>query len=106
MPGQPTVPAREGPAPEEGVRAGFVVHGRVQGVGFRWWTRRTAEDLGLSGSVRNRRDGTVEVRARGPASSVERLADALARGPRSAAVRGVDRFDPGDVAGSGFEIEH
>lgn len=38
----------------------FVVHGRVQGVGFRWHVVRVAEDLGISGEVWNRRDGTVE----------------------------------------------
>lgn len=87
------------------IRAGFVIHGRVQGVGYRWWTRQRAVDLGLDGSVRNLPDGTVEVRTRGPASAVNRLENALGRGPRSADVRRVVRFDPGAVAGSGFEIE-
>jgi acylphosphatase len=89
----------------EEVHAGFVGHGRVQGVGFRWWTRRIATDLNLRGSVRNRSDGTVEVRARGPVDAVERLADDLRCGPRGAGVARVQRFDPGPVGGSSFQIE-
>jgi acylphosphatase len=47
------------------VRMVAVVHGDVQGVGFRWWTRGRAEALGLRGSATNRRDGRVEVAAEG-----------------------------------------
>ena len=43
----------------------FIVTGRVQGVGFRWFTRQTASELGLRGTVRNARDGSVEVVADG-----------------------------------------
>lgn len=85
--------------------AGFIVHGRVQGVGFRWWTSRTASAMGLHGTVRNRSDGTVEVRARGPAEELTRLAALLERGPRGARVERLERFDPGPVRVEGFEIE-
>lgn len=81
------------------------MHGRVQGVGFRWWTRRTAEELGLAGSVRNLSDGTVEVRAAGSADSLDELERRLQSGPRSAAVRRVERLDPGHVSSDGFRIE-
>lgn len=55
------------------------VHGRVQGVGFRWWTRSRALELGLVGSASNLADGRVEVVAEGPRNACERLL-ALLRG--------------------------
>ena len=54
------------------------VRGRVQGVGFRWWARARALELGLVGHARNLGDGRVEVVAQGTASAVERL-EALIR---------------------------
>lgn len=56
------------------------VRGRVQGVGFRWWTRSRALELGLAGSAANLDDGRVEVVAEGPREACERLLVAL-RGP-------------------------
>jgi acylphosphatase len=64
-----------------------VVTGRVQGVGFRYSTIRQARALGLGGTVANRYDGSVEVQAEGPRSSLERLVDWLKRGPPGAHVR-------------------
>jgi acylphosphatase len=64
----------------------FHVTGLVQGVGFRWWTQRHAQRLDLRGSVRNLRDGSVEVRVSGPAESVGKLQDLLRRGPAGAQV--------------------
>jgi acylphosphatase len=49
------------------------VRGRVQGVGFRWWTRSRALELGLAGSAANLADGRVEVNAQGPREVLERL---------------------------------
>lgn len=49
----------------------------MQGVGFRWWTREQAEELGLAGSARNQPDGTVEVVAEGPREALEALLDRL-----------------------------
>lgn len=72
--------------------AGFLVSGRVQGVGFRWWTRRTASRLGLSGTVRNLPDGRVEVRARGSAAALDELDTSLRIGPLGAAVEAVESF--------------
>lgn len=70
-----------------------VVRGKVQGVGFRYWTHHTAKAMvGLEGGVvRNLPDGSVEVIAEAPDKDVlERLVDALHRGPAAAQVVGVD----------------
>jgi acylphosphatase len=74
----------------EDVRVRAVVHGRVQMVGFRMFVIRHAGDAGLSGSVRNLADGTVEVILEGPAGSVERVVDLLHQGPSHALVERVD----------------
>ena len=71
-------------------REHFVVRGLVQGVGFRWFVRETAERLALSGWVRNAADGSVEAEAEGPARSLEEFAAALRQGPASARVDAVD----------------
>jgi acylphosphatase len=60
-----------------------IVEGRVQGVGFRAFVLESALELGLTGWVRNRWDGTVEVMAEGPKVDLERLLEALRRGPHS-----------------------
>lgn len=56
------------------------VHGRVQGVGFRWWTRSRASELGLAGYASNLADGRVEVVAEGPRPDCERLLTLLRSG--------------------------
>jgi acylphosphatase len=82
-----------------------VVTGRVQGVGFRAWSRRRAEGEGLRGWVRNRADGAVEVHVAGPGEAVERFARALEEGPRGARVRQVRREDGAEgLPERGFEI--
>ncbi len=72
-----------------------VLRGRVQGVGFRYWTEETAVDLGLRGWVRNRRDGTVEAVFAGPADLVDAMIEACRRGPPGARVDRVDARDAG-----------
>jgi acylphosphatase len=71
---------------------GWLVRGRVQGVGFRWWTRHWAEDLGVVGSVENLPDGAVRVMARGHPEALDRLEAALGDGPAAAHVEGIDRM--------------
>ncbi len=71
----------------------YVVHGRVQGVGFRWFVARQATRLGLVGFARNLDDGSVEVVAQGEASALESLAEALRRGPSMARVSSVENTD-------------
>jgi acylphosphatase len=63
-----------------------IVHGRVQGVGFRWFVRTEARRLGLAGWVRNLPDGTVELRASGIAQFLSALEQAIQRGPDGAEV--------------------
>lgn len=70
--------------------------GRVQGVGFRYTTERTAQQLGLAGWVRNLPDGGVEVWAQGTPTAVQRLQAFLAQGPRGAVVDSlsIERVEP------------
>jgi len=70
-----------------------IVHGRVQGVGYRASTRIEAERLGLTGWVRNRRDGTVEAALHGHAEQVEKMLDWMRRGPTIALVVHVEVSD-------------
>lgn len=64
------------------VRRRIRIEGRVQGVGFRWFTRSEARELGLTGWVRNLPDGTVLCEAQGRATDVAALERAVAAGPR------------------------
>ena len=66
------------------------VHGRVQGVSFRYYTRRRATELGVAGYVRNAPDGTVEVVAEGQRVGLDELAAFLRVGPPAAVVTHVD----------------
>ena len=67
-----------------------VVHGRVQGVGYRFFVIETATALGLTGYARNQNNGSVEVVAEGAQSGLDTLLAALRRGP---ALARVDRVD-------------
>ena len=62
------------------VRLTAWVHGHVQGVGFRWWTRSRALELGLTGFAANKADGRVHVVAQGPREACEKLLDLLEHG--------------------------
>jgi acylphosphatase len=68
----------------------FIVRGRVQGVGFRWFVEREAKQLGLGGWVRNNEDSTVECIAAGPPEKVAALRTRLEQGPRASRVDRVD----------------
>jgi acylphosphatase len=80
------------------MRLHVLVRGRVQGVGFRWFVREAARELGLAGWVRNRPDGTVEVAAEGSAATLDQLRDELRKGPPGAAVTSVDDLEADDRA--------
>jgi acylphosphatase len=66
--------------PEPDTRLTAWVHGRVQGVGFRWWTRCRALELGLTGYAANQDDGRVLVVAQGPRAAGEKLLHLLVGG--------------------------
>ena len=88
-----------------GEERGFRVRGRVQGVGFRWWTRRVACTLRIVGTVRNRSDGTVEIRARGSAGALASLARELRKGPAGARVEEIEDFEIEEpLLREGFDI--
>jgi acylphosphatase len=72
------------------VRVRAVVHGRVQMVGFRAFVIRHAENAGLSGTVRNEPDGSVETVLEGPRPEVERVLELLRQGPTHARVERVE----------------
>ena len=92
---------------EAGGSRAYRVVGWVQGVGFRHWTRRTAERLGLAGTVRNLPDGSVEVHAAGSEQSLRRLEEALREGPPGARVERLEALSPKAVTErSGFRIEY
>ncbi|NUS35485.1 MAG: acylphosphatase [Pseudarthrobacter sp.] len=74
----------------ESVRLEARVHGMVQAVGFRYWTMGQAEDLGLSGEVRNLDDGSVSVVAEGPEPKVRQLLEWLNSGSTPGRVDNVD----------------
>jgi acylphosphatase len=84
----------------------YIVRGRVQGVGFRWFVDSEARQLGLSGWVRNNVDGTVEVLAMGNEVQLANLREKLQRGPRAARVDEVQVLPAEPVAGlETFRIE-
>jgi acylphosphatase len=80
------------------------LRGVVQGVGFRWWVRRTGLALGVEGWVRNEPDGSVSVHVRGSGAQLDAMERALARGPGGARVREMERAEAELEGVSGFEI--
>jgi acylphosphatase len=67
-----------------------IIQGHVQGVGFRYFVQGKAKSLGLTGWVRNRWDGSVEVLTEGKRTELDSLLEALYRGPRGATVTNLD----------------
>lgn len=85
----------------------FIVSGRVQGVGFRWFVVRAAERMQVCGWTRNLPDGTVEVVAQGEPGSVASLEDVLKTGPRGARVDAVEsKENEPDANLSDFTVRH
>ncbi|MGV0742059.1 acylphosphatase [Mycolicibacterium sp. XJ870] len=89
--------------PNDQVRLSAWVHGHVQGVGFRWWTRSRALELGLAGFASNRPDGRVHVVAQGSRENCQRLLDLLQSGKTPGSVDNVvaDWSEP-DAPMAGF----
>ena len=86
----------------------FLVKGRVQGVGFRWFVQREAAEIGLRGWVRNTNEGHVEVVAAGDEASLAELKVALRKGSRGSRVDAVVEDELAESEGAqlgAFEIE-
>jgi acylphosphatase len=83
----------------------FVISGKVQGVGFRWFTHETASREGLKGWVRNLPDGRVEAVLEGEAEAITRVERALRSGPRGARVEKVQADDEEPGGYRSFTIE-
>jgi acylphosphatase len=81
------------------------IEGRVQGVGCRYWTEATATRLGLSGWVRNRRDGSVEALFSGPAATVAEMLALCRQGPPSSRVDRIDTTEEDDPPPAGFGVK-
>ena len=77
-------------ANEENLEIHAIVKGWVQGVGFRFFAERSANQLGIKGWVRNLYNGDVEILAQGSKDSLEKYISALQQGPRSARVKEVE----------------
>jgi acylphosphatase len=77
----------------------FLVRGHVQGVGYRWFTKRIAEELKVTGYVRNLSNGDVEIFAQADGVSLDQLRQELMRGPSSSQVDEVIEQDRQVVAG-------
>ena len=84
----------------------FLISGRVQGVGYRFYAKRLAEELGVSGWVKNLADGRVEARATGDPEVIDELLAGLRQGPVGARV---DQIEVSELqvesAGAGFDIK-
>jgi len=86
----------------------IIVTGRVQGVGFRYFTVRCANDLGLCGWVRNLPDGSVETAIQGQGEKIEKMIGLLKQGPGAANVSGLEieeiESESGSAELSGFAM--
>ncbi|HEX3867740.1 MAG TPA: acylphosphatase [Gemmatimonadaceae bacterium] len=74
--------------------AHVLIRGRVQGVGFRWFVRDSAQKLGVAGWVKNHADGSVEVAARGDDTAIASLRAALQVGPPGGFVASIEELEP------------
>jgi acylphosphatase len=92
---------------DEIVRLHAILEGHVQGVSFRYFVTRVADFLGVTGWVRNRYDGSVEVIAEGPHSSLRSLLAELHKGPPSAVVTELKQeWMPATKEFSNFSVHH
>ena len=82
----------------------YLVSGRVQGVGYRYYALREAEALGVSGYARNLPDGRVEVVAEASEESLAQLEERLRQGPSFARVHSLEKSELGSRGGTGFSI--
>lgn len=85
----------------------FIIYGQVQGVGFRFFTWREAQRLGITGWVKNQRDGSVAVVAQGSEQQLAQFSAWLQQGPKTATVTHVESYPlPQETNYSDFQIKH
>ena len=84
----------------------YVVRGHVQGVGYRAFARVHAQALGVTGTVRNLDDGTVEVIAQGNKEQLDAFAGYLHRGPRFGDIHGVTETEAGPIRARDFTVRY
>jgi acylphosphatase len=82
----------------------YLISGRVQGVGFRYFAERAAREAGVAGWVRNIADGRVEVHAEGTRAQIERFEASLRRGPSRSEIRGVEWSEAALEGAQAFDI--
>jgi acylphosphatase len=83
----------------------YVIGGRVQGVGFRFFTEAAARRDGIHGWVRNRPDGSVEIEVEGEAEAIERFERHVRHGPPGARVESVEVDEQVPTGRTGFSIQ-
>lgn len=84
----------------------YIVRGRVQGVGYRYFAQAWAAEIGLTGYARNLDDGNVEVYAVGTSRQLDEFAGRLRQGPRFSDVRGLEEQEAALLQSDGFVIKH
>lgn len=84
----------------------YVVKGRVQGVGYRYFAQAAADEAGITGWVRNRDDGAVETYATGTPEQLAAYSGRLRMGPRFSDVRSVEEIEAPLLQSDGFSIKH
>jgi len=100
------VPTTNDQRPATALARRYLVRGRVQGVGFRWFVEREARTLGVAGWVRNTPDGCVEVLVMGTRDQLAAMRGKLQQGPRASRVDAVEESEVPPVAGlNTFRIE-
>ncbi|RSL34347.1 acylphosphatase [Salibacterium salarium] len=83
------------------IKKHMILHGKVQGVGFRQFTQTEAEKLGVKGWVKNKSDGTVEVKAEGEEKTMNTFIENVRQGHRFSSVQNVDISDTDTVEHNG-----
>ena len=98
-------PLRGGAKTQDRTSAHWVISGRVQGVGFRWFVQQTARRRRVLGDVRNLTDGRVEIRVSGAADQIAELLSDVRQGPPGARVEDVENLLPDpDLTFEDFEV--
>ncbi|MCG8362465.1 MAG: acylphosphatase [Pseudanabaenales cyanobacterium] len=85
-------------------RCKIIVHGLVQGVGFRFYTRAEAQRLHVNGYVKNKPNSTVEIVAEGSSENVQALVQWAKQGPPSARVSNIELIEDVEISKSSFEV--